>query len=74
MRITAEDLLKEIDSTFADNHTMQQDNLVLLAHDQVYATSDDSMQLRILLQQLKKADNYELSLITNYPKQKISGQ
>jgi peptidoglycan-N-acetylglucosamine deacetylase len=39
----------------------------VLAHDQVYQKSGDSMQLRDFIQKLKKKDEYELSLVSNYP-------
>jgi hypothetical protein len=64
---TANDLLAQIDSSFSHRQTREADNLVVLAHDQVYAKSDDSMQLRQLLQKLKGRNDYELSLITSYP-------
>ena len=71
---SAEQLLNEIDSTFAHKHTRQADNMVLLAHDQVFATADDSLQLRKFLQMLKQTGEYELSLISDYPGQKPSRQ
>lgn len=64
---TADNLLAQIDSSFSHQQTREADNLVVLAHDQVYAKSDDSMQLRHLLQKLKGRSDYELSLITAYP-------
>ena len=64
---TADNLLAQIDSSFSHRKTREADNLVVLAHDQVYTKSDDSMQLRQLLQKLKGRSDYELSLITAYP-------
>ena len=64
---TADNLLAQIDSSFSHRQTREADNLVVLAHDQVYTKSDDSMQLRQLLQKLKLRSEYELSLITDYP-------
>jgi peptidoglycan/xylan/chitin deacetylase (PgdA/CDA1 family) len=64
---TADELLNQIDSVFSNNKTKTKDNMVLLAHDQVYQKSGDSMQLRELIQKLKKKDEYELSLVSNYP-------
>lgn len=63
---TAENLLAQIDSTFSKGKTRQKDHLVVLAHDQVYAKSSDSLQLR-LLQQLKQRDDIELILVNRYP-------
>jgi peptidoglycan/xylan/chitin deacetylase (PgdA/CDA1 family) len=64
---TADQLVEEIDSAFAKNNTKRVDHLVLLAHDQVYNKPEDSMQLRQFIQKLKLKDEYELSLVTNYP-------
>lgn len=64
---SANQLMAEIDSSFSHNKTRSIDNLVLLAHDQVYTQSDDSMQLRQFLQGLKKRNDYELALVTTYP-------
>lgn len=63
---TAEGMIAQIDSLFAHNRTKRRDNLVLLAHDQAYAKSEDSFQLRRFLQLLKKTD-YEVSLVSDYP-------
>ena len=64
---SAEKMVQEIDSAFANGDMKQADHLVLLAHDQVYTTSDDSMQLRQFIKRLKEKDEYELALVTNYP-------
>lgn len=64
---TAEDMVNQIDSLFKHNRTRQPDNLVVLAHDQVYVKSEDSLQLRLFLQLLKQKDEYELSLASTYP-------
>lgn len=63
----AETLLRQIDSVFARNRLKHPGHLVLLAHDQAFASSDDSLQLRKFLQALKKRDDYELVLATDYP-------
>ncbi len=67
LKNSADDLLSEIDSMFSQGKTKVKDNLVLLAHDQVYQKSGDSMQLREFIQKLKKKENYELSLVNNFP-------
>jgi len=64
---TADELMNQIDSMFSKGKTKVKDNLVVLAHDQVYHKSGDSIQLRELIQKLKKKDEYELSLVSNYP-------
>ena len=63
----AEKLVQQIDSVFSNKKTKQPDHLVLLAHDQVYVKKDDSIQLRQLLKLLKQKDEYELSIVTDYP-------
>jgi peptidoglycan/xylan/chitin deacetylase (PgdA/CDA1 family) len=65
--ISAAELVNQIDSMFRHNHTRNKDNLVVLAHDQAYQKSDDSLQLRELFQLLKQKDEYELSLVSDYP-------
>ncbi len=64
---TAEEMIAQIDSVFKHNRTKARDHLVLLAHDQVYAKSEDSFQLRQFIQLLKQQNKYELSLVTYYP-------
>jgi peptidoglycan/xylan/chitin deacetylase (PgdA/CDA1 family) len=64
---TADELLNQIDSLFNNDKTKTKDNMVLLAHDQVYHKSADSLQLRDFIQKLKKKDEYELSLVSGYP-------
>jgi len=60
-------LLRQIDSVFAKRKTKHPDHLVLLAHDQAFVQSCDSLQLRLFLQELKKRDDLELVLATEYP-------
>jgi peptidoglycan/xylan/chitin deacetylase (PgdA/CDA1 family) len=67
LKNTADDLLNQIDSVFKNDKTKVKDNLVVLAHDQVYQKSADSFQLRDFVQKLKKKDEYELALVNNYP-------
>lgn len=63
---TAEKMVAQVDSVFKHNRTKNRDHLVLLAHDQAYAKTDDSFQLRQFFQLLKQRD-YELSLVKDYP-------
>jgi peptidoglycan/xylan/chitin deacetylase (PgdA/CDA1 family) len=60
-------LLRQVDSIFARNRTKRAGHLVLLAHDQAFAKSADSLQLRLFLQALKTRDDLELVLATSYP-------
>jgi peptidoglycan/xylan/chitin deacetylase (PgdA/CDA1 family) len=63
---SAEKMVAQIDSVFKHNRTKNKGHLVLLAHDQAYAKSEDSFQLRQFFQLLKQKD-YELSLVREYP-------
>jgi peptidoglycan-N-acetylglucosamine deacetylase len=67
LKNTADELLNQIDSVFHHDKTRTKDNMVLLAHDQVYQKSADSLQLREFIQKLKKKDEYELALASSYP-------
>lgn len=64
---TADELLSQIDSLFKKGRTKMPGNLVILAHDQVYHSAADSLQLREFIQKLKARDDYELSLVSAYP-------
>lgn len=64
---SANEMMQQIDSAFAKNKTKRAEHLVLLAHDQVYAKSDDSAKLRQFLKLLKAKGEYDLSLATDYP-------
>jgi peptidoglycan/xylan/chitin deacetylase (PgdA/CDA1 family) len=67
LKNTADDLLNQIDSLFKNDKTKTKDNIVILAHDQVYKKAADSLQLRDFIQKLKKKDEYELALASSYP-------
>jgi peptidoglycan/xylan/chitin deacetylase (PgdA/CDA1 family) len=64
---TADELLSQVDSIFKKGKTKIPDNLVILAHDQVYRSAADSLQLREFIQKLKAKEDYELSLVSSYP-------
>jgi len=64
---SADELLNQVDSIFRKGKTKTADNLVLLAHDQVYGKPTDSFQLRQFIQKLKQKDEYEIALVSNYP-------
>lgn len=67
LKNTSDELLNQIDSLFAHEKVKTKDNLVILAHDQVYQKSADSTQLRDFIQKLKKKEDYELALVSRYP-------
>lgn len=60
-------LAGQIDSMFVHNRTKTSDHLVLLAHDQVYSNSKDSISLRKLLGKLKEKGEYDFAFINRYP-------
>jgi peptidoglycan/xylan/chitin deacetylase (PgdA/CDA1 family) len=64
---TADDLLRQIDSVFAHHRTRLPERLVLLAHDQVYADVNDSIELHNFIRRLKLNEDYELELVSSYP-------
>lgn len=64
---TALEMLNEIDSAFAKNHTKTTDHLVLLAHDQIYIKKDDSSALHNFIKQLKSRDEYNFEQVSRYP-------
>lgn len=64
---TADEMMQQIDSLFKKGKTRLPNNLVLLAHDQVYRSPADSTELRSFIQKLKSRDDYELELVSAYP-------
>ena len=62
-----DDLLQQIDSIFKKGKTKSPANLVILAHDQVYADPDDSAELHNFIKKLKLREEYELELVRAYP-------
>lgn len=67
LEATEDAMLQQVDSMFAHNKTKTQDHLVLLAHDQVYADACDSASLHLFIQKLKKLDEYDFEVISEYP-------
>jgi peptidoglycan/xylan/chitin deacetylase (PgdA/CDA1 family) len=64
---TADEMMQQVDSLFKKGKTRLPGNLVLLAHDQVYNTPADSLELRSFIQKLKSRDDYEMVLVSAYP-------
>lgn len=63
---TPEKMIAEIDSALFKNKTRHADNVILLAHDQAYRSTDDSVALHQFVRLLKEKD-YELDVVSNYP-------
>lgn len=64
---TAEKMIAEVDSAFIKQLTKTPGHLVLLAHDQVFASSADSTSLHRFISELKKNEEYEFEKISSYP-------
>ncbi len=64
---TPDQLIAQVDHLFAANKTLKPDNLVILAHDQMWRTPTDSLKLHEFIRKLKTRTGYELALITEYP-------
>ena len=67
LKTSSDEILQQVDSAFSKGETKTPDQLVLLAHDQVYADANDSFELHNLVKKLKSEDKYELDVISNYP-------
>ncbi|MBS1510924.1 MAG: polysaccharide deacetylase family protein [Bacteroidetes bacterium] len=67
LKCSSDAMVAEIDSLFAKGKTKTPDNLVLLAHDQVYADNIDSASLHDLIKKLKATDLYDFQMISKYP-------
>lgn len=67
LEATEDAMVQQVDSMFQHNKTKTQDHLVLLAHDQVYTDACDSTSLRLFIQKLKNADEYNFEVISQYP-------
>lgn len=64
---TADQLYAQVNHLFGSNKTLIPNNLVILAHDQMWRTSVDSLRLVDFIRKLKASPDYELALISNYP-------
>lgn len=67
---TSDDMVKQIDSMFTHAKTKTIDHLVLLAHDQVYGNSADSLELRQFIVKLKAKNEYNFETVSKYPRLK----
>ncbi len=64
---TSEDMATEIDSAFSKQQTKTPGHLVLLAHDQAFACTQDSASLHQFIIRLKKNETYEFEQVSKYP-------
>lgn len=63
----ADQMVRQIDTLFARNKTKRPDNLVILAHDQAYRSTSDTIELRKLIRKLKQKEDYEFAVVSTYP-------
>lgn len=64
---SSDEMLDKIDSMFTRARTKLPDQLVLLAHDQVYQKPDDSAELHQFIIKLKAKNEYNFETISKYP-------
>ena len=63
---TPTQMLQKIDSLFLKKETKTSNQLVLLAHDQCFADSEDSASLHSFIKQLKADKRYNFKMISDY--------
>jgi len=63
---TPTQMLQKIDSLFSKKETKTSNQLVLLAHDQSFADSEDSASLHSFIKQLKADKRYQFKMISAY--------
>ena len=67
LKNTSDEMILQVDSMFTNSRTKTTDQLVLLAHDQVYQKSDDSAELHQFIIKLKAKNEYNFETISKYP-------
>ena len=60
-------MVLQVDSMFTHAKTKTPDQLVLLAHDQVYQEPGDSAELHQFIRKLKAKNEYNFETISKYP-------
>ncbi len=64
---TSDEMVLQVDSMFTNAKTKTPDQLVLLAHDQVYQKPNDSAELHQFIIKLKVKNEYNFETISKYP-------
>jgi len=67
LKNTCDEMLAQVDSAFAKGRMKTPDNLVLLAHDQVYEDAADSTELHQFIIKLKAKDEFNFETVSKYP-------
>ncbi len=61
-----EEMANQVDSMFENNRNKTEGHLVLLAHDQVFSNSKDSVSLHRFVSALKEKGEYDFAMINQY--------
>lgn len=67
LKNTSDEMVLQVDSMFTNAKTKTPDQLVLLAHDQVYCKANDSAELHQFIKKLKAKNEYNFETIGKYP-------
>lgn len=67
LKNTSDEMVLQVDSMFTNAKTKTPDQLVLLAHDQVYQKPFDSAELHQFIIKLKAKNEYNFETISKYP-------
>jgi len=67
LKNSSDEMVLQVDSMFSHAKTKLPDQLVLLAHDQVYQKPDDSAELHKFIIKLKAKNEYNFEVISKYP-------
>ena len=67
LKNTSDEMILQVDSMFTNARTKTPDQLVLLAHDQVYQKPEDSAELHQFIIKLKAKNEYNFETISKYP-------
>lgn len=64
---TVDDMVSLIDKKLTENKTVKKDNLVLLAHDEMFRNGWEESELKQLIQKLKDKGGYRFEHMSRYP-------
>lgn len=64
---TVDDMVALIEKKLTENKTVKKDNLVLLAHDEMFRNGWEESELKQLIQKLKNKGGYRFEQLSKYP-------
>lgn len=64
---TVDDMVSLIEKKFQDHKTVKPNNLILLAHDEMFRNGWEESELKELIDKLKAKGNYEFDHLSSYP-------